>query len=371
VNPKNKCLKIIILLCSTIFISWGNVGHRIINGNSTLSFPEAIDFLLYWKDGLIAHGSDADYRKSSDPSEENKHYIDIDNFPEFIATGRITQDFDSVVAKHGYNFAMQQGILPWAILETIDSLTAAFEYYRWDRAMLLAADLGHYVGDAHVPLHITRNYNGQYSNQIGVHSRYESIMIERYDHEIFYNGNSMAYIQDISDYVFNMIYDNYIYVDSVLIGDRIATTYSGNTESYEYYFKLWELSESFTIDLFKSASSKLASLIYTCWLNAGSPNPTTDIAALNEPIQDFVLCQNYPNPFNSQTNIAFELEKTAEISISIFNLKGQMVDEIFNEIREPGYHTINWDAGNVSAGIYIIKMEAESFIAMKKCLLLK
>lgn len=368
---KQKKLYLVIILCSAIFIGWGSVGHRIMNRNATLSFPAEIEFLLSWADGMADHASDADRRKSSDPSEGNKHYLDIDNFPEFIAAGRIAQDFDSLVAIHGYDFLMQQGILPWAILETVDSLTAAFETYRWDRAMLFAADLGHYVGDAHMPLHLTKNYNGQYTNQTGVHSRYESRMIERYDHEIFYDGDSVAYIQDVSDFVFNMIYQNYIYVDSVLIADSIATALAGGVSSNDYYAKLWELSGSFTIQLFKSTSHKLANLIYTCWIDAGSPNPTTNIYTFNKPIQDFVLHQNYPNPFNSQTIISFELEKQAEISIAIFNVNGQTIKEIFKGMKEPGYHNIDWNAGNVSAGMYIIKMEAANFVGIKKCLILK
>jgi len=341
------------------------------NRNDTLSFPAEIDFLLSWANVLADHASDADSRKGSYPSEQNKHYIDIDNFPEFISTGRIPQDFDSVVTIHGYNFVMEQGILPWTILETIDSLTAAFESYRWDRAMLFAADLGHYIGDAHMPLHITRNYNGQYTNQSGVHSRYESRMIEKYDQQIFYDGDSVAYISDVSDFVFNMIYNNYVYVDSVLIADSVATIFAGSTSSNDYYAKFWELSGSFTIRLFKSTSNKLAALIYSCWINAGSPDPRTNIYDNRQPIKDFVLYQNYPNPFNLQTNISFELKKQAEISIGIFNLNGQMVGEVFDGIEEAGYHSMGWDAGNVSAGIYIIKLEAENFFGIKKCLLLK
>ena len=370
-NMKRKTVSLIVILCSMIFISWGNVGHRIINGKSTLSFPPDMGFLLYWTDGLVQHGSDADYRKSSDPSEENKHYIDIDNFPEFISTGQLPQDFNSLVAIHGYDFMMQQGILPWAIIETADSLTAAFRNYQWDRAMLLAADLGHYVGDAHMPLHITKNYNGQYSNQNGVHSRYESALIDRYYQEIVYNGNSAAYIPDVSNYVFNMIYANYVYVDSVLIADRNATAFAGNSWSDDYYNKFWQLSKSFTIQLFNSASNKLASLICTCWINAGSPNQNTNALNNDKPVHDFVLHQNYPNPFNSQTSISFEVEQPTEISIAIFNLKGQMVAEIFEGMKEPGYYAINWDAGNVSAGTYIIKMEAGGFVGIKKCLVLK
>jgi len=85
----------------------------------------------------------------------------------------------------------------------------------------------------------------------------------------------------------------------------------------------------------------------------------------------FVLFQNYPNPFNSQTNIYFELKKQTKITITIFNVRGQMVTEIFKGISEPGYHAINWNASNVSAGMYLIKMEAGIFIGLKKCMLLK
>ena len=235
----------------------------------------------------------------------------------------------------------------------------------------MAADLGHYVGDAHMPLHITRNYNGQYTNQSGVHSRYESRMIDKYDDQFFYGGDSVAYVTDISDYVFNMIYENYVSVDSVLIADKAAAAYAGSTSSNDYYARYWELSGQFTIRLFASASNKMAELIYTCWVDAGSPDPRNNIYEKQKPINNFVLYQNYPNPFNSQTNIAFELKKQAEISISIYNLNGQMVAEILKGIREPGCYSMNWDAANISAGMYIIKMEAGNIIGMKKCLILK
>ena len=370
-NLKQKKLNILVILCSILFIGWGNVAHQIINRNATLSFPKEMNFLICWANGLAEHGSDADKRKSSDPSEANKHYIDIDNFPEFLETGKISQSLDSMVIIHGHDYVMKQGILPWAIIATFDSLEIAFRNCKWEKAMLLAADLGHYVGDAHMPLHLTRNYDGQFTNQKGVHSRYESRMIEKYSGEFSYKGDSVAYVTDVSDYVFNMIYDNYVYVDSVLIADSTATALTGSKSSNNYYAKLWELSGSFTIQLFSSASKKLAELIYTSWVDAGSPDPRTDIDERQQPINNFVLHQNYPNPFNSQTNIAFELDKQAEISIAIFNVKGQMVTQLFTGEKEAGYHAMNWDAGNVGAGMYIIRMEAGDFIEMKKCALIK
>ncbi len=269
-KPKNNIAQLIILTCSIFFIGWGGLGHSIINFNTILSALPEMDFFEYWADSLANHASDADYRKQIDPDEGPRHYIDIDNYPEFLETGMINQNFDSLVAIHGYNFVMEQGILPWAILRRIDSLQIAFENAEWHNAMLHASDLGHYIADDHMPLHLTRNYNGQYTGQRGIHSRYESNMIGQFSNQIIYEGDTLNYIDNLSDYIFSIIYDNYNYVDSVLLADSIATEFAGNTTSAAYYEKLWELTKSFTIPLFKNASYKLTCLIYTAWVNAGS-----------------------------------------------------------------------------------------------------
>ena len=70
-----------------LFTGWGYVGHHIINYNTILSALPQMEFFTTWADSLAAHASDADERKSWDPDEAPRHYIDIDNYPEFIATG--------------------------------------------------------------------------------------------------------------------------------------------------------------------------------------------------------------------------------------------------------------------------------------------
>jgi len=276
---------VLILFCSSLFIGWGGVGHKIINRNATLSFPQEMSHFQYWGDFLASYSSEADYRKNSNEDEAPKHYIDIDNYPEFVTSGRISSDFDSLVAKYGYSFVLDQGILPWAILATFDSLQVAFEKRHWQKAKLFAADLGHYIGDGHMPLHITRNFNGQFTNQFGIHSRYESGMLQRFSEQIVYEGENAKYVTNISDYIFNFIYFNYSYVDSVLEADEVATRSAGSIENEAYYSKLWGLSNSFTILLLKNASYNLATLMYTAWINAGSPIPDiidTDIYAIQQ-----------------------------------------------------------------------------------------
>ena len=367
---KSKFLLATITICSTLFIGWGNVGHRIINTKTILSVTPSMSFWGSWSDSLAAHGSDADYRRNTDPTEEPKHYIDIDNYPEFISNGYITSNFDSLVLLHGNTFVMDQGILPWAIMNTFDSLQTAFQNNQFHKAMLFAADLGHYIGDMHMPLHITRNYNGQYSGQTGVHSRFESNMINTYNTQIIYSGDSLIYINDVSDFTFNMLYDNYIYVDSVLKADSLAKAFAGNTTSSTYYAKMWELSKGFTTKLFKDASHKLTCLIYTAWVNAGSPVSVEDENTLQSPVT-FNLYQNYPNPFNPSTSIRYAISSNQFVKLKVYDVLGNEVATLVDEYKAAGSYEVKFDAAQLSSGIYFYKLHAGNFVETKKMILLR
>lgn len=308
---KSKILLFLIPI-TFFFLGWGNIGHSIINYNTILTALPEMNFFEYWADSLAAHGSDADYRKSIDPDEGPKHYIDIDNYPEFISTGTIPQNLDSLVAIHGIQFVIDQGILPWAILHSTDSLQAAFEVNDMNKAMLLAADLGHYIADSHMPLHITRNYNGQYTGQYGVHSRYETGLINTFQDQIVYGGDSLQYIENLPSYIFNMIYDNYLYVDSVLAADAAAKAYAGNTNSTAYYNKFWELSKNFTIGLFKRASYRLTCVIYTAWINAEGTVPV-ELTSFTASLSNNKVNLNWTTA-TELNNHGFEIERCLDKS---------------------------------------------------------
>ncbi len=367
---KRKIFVPVIVLLSFIFLGWGHVGHYIISYNTILSALPEMNFFEYWADSLAAHASDADIRKSVDPNEAPKHYIDIDNYPEFLATGTIPQNFDSIVAIHGYSFVIDQGILPWAILWVTDSLQTAFENNDWNKAMLLASDLGHYIADAHMPLHITKNYNGQYTNQNGVHSRYESNLIGDFQGQIQYDGDSLVYIDNLSDYVFNMLYENYQCVDSVLYADSVAHAYAGNTQDTAYYNKFWELTKNFTIGLFKNASYRITCVIYTAWINAGGGVTRITESQINQP-SEFKLFQNYPNPFNPTTNIKWYSAVDGWQTLKVYNGLGKEVTTLINEYETSGDHEINWNAENLTSGVYFYQLKVGSFVETKKMLLIK
>ena len=368
---RTKIILPLLAVTAFLFLGWGQVGHHIINYNTILSALPEMEFFNTWADSLAAHGSDADYRKSWDPDEAPKHYIDIDNYPEFVATGRINQDFDSLVVIHGYSFVMDQGILPWAILNTADSLEAAFESGNMHTAMLIASDLGHYIADGHMPLHITKNYDGQITGQNGIHSRYETHMIGDFQNEIIYTGDSLQYIDNLPDFVFNMLYENYQYVDSVLYADSVAQAFAGNHNSTTYYNKLWDIAKNFTIGLFQKASYRIACVIYTEWINAGgSPTGIAD-SRNNISANDFYLYQNYPNPFNPATRISYSLNNSSYVSLKIYDVLGNEIATLVNGFKHSGIYNVNFNASNLSSGIYYYCIRNGKKQSTRKMILIK
>ncbi len=359
---------ILFFICVTIY-GWGFYGHKIINQKTMYSFPGVMSTFHWLPDSLSKHGSDADYRKSTDPSESPRHYIDIDNYSGFLTNGRIPQSMDSLIAIYGINFVIDNGTLPFVIIATTDSVKKYFIQHNWQMAMLKAADLGHYVADAHNPLHITRNYNGQYTNQTGIHSRYETQMINADTSRLIYSGDTCSYVSNVNEFVFGFIYSNYKYVDSLLKADSISYAIAGNYGS-AYLQQLWNRTGNFTIKMFKNSSNYLARLIYTAWINAGSPLPT-NIANNESEAGKYYLYQNYPNPFNPVTTISFDVPKRMNVNISIYDVTGKLVGNLLNEQKNEGKYSISFDASNFSSGVYFYKLTTENFAAVKKMILTK
>jgi hypothetical protein len=362
----------LILLCMMLS-GWGSKGHKIINQKMAACLPAGMSFLAPdWTNVVTSFASEADYRKSQDVNESPKHYIDIDNYPEFVQTGAISQVYDSVLAEHGLYFVISQGILPWATVTTFDSLKSCFQRLDWNRSALFAADLGHYVGDGHMPLHITKNYNGQLSGQGGVHSRYETSLVGRYEAQIVYPADPAQYIQDVRGYVFSYLYQDYGYVDSVLLADTYATTASGSTSSDAYYQAFWARSGGFTNLMMRNASNALASLIYTAWVQAGSPRMYPNAVA--EPIDPDRprLISVSPNPVTESAVIRFLVpENNMKVEIGVYGSSGKLDDTVISESMSEGYHDVRWTPKNLGSGTYFCVLKSGSHTTTRKFILVR
>jgi len=119
---------------------------------------------------------------------------------------------------------------------------------------------------------------------------------------------------------------------------------------------------------------KDAAKITHCYYLDNIKHPT-NISERVQLASDYSLYPNYPNPFNPTTTITYNLPKPAFTEIRIYNLAGQLVQTLLNEVKPAGQHQIIWDAGDLPSGIYFYQIKVEdhagSGVQTKKCVLLK
>ena len=277
----SRYVKLVTLLFVVLFFlipaeklfAWGETGHRIINRKAVDYFPPEMAAFKAWRDFLGEHASDPDIRRRTDKSEAPRHFIDIDYYKEFLM-GKMIENEDSLISIYGKETVTKVGVLPWATLDTFHNLIKAFKEKNRDKAMILASDLGHYVADGHQPMHTVVNYNGQLTNQKGVHARYESEMVNRYQDELenCFNDCRVSEVKDPLKFIFEYISGSNSVCDVLFDADALATKEAGNTSSDEYYRLMWFRTKYITEVQFNKASQDIAALIYTAWVDAGRPD---------------------------------------------------------------------------------------------------
>jgi len=217
-----------------------------------------------------------------------------------------------------------------------------------------------------MPLHIPKFYNGLFPPaQEGIHGRYESTMIGANISSITYTGEEITEISDVNQYIFNYLYANYIYVDSVYAADTYAKTLGG-TSSAAYKAALWNKTKSFTIPLFKRASHSLAELIYTAWVQAGSPSLLNPTSVETKVLDIEVLEQNTPNPFSVSTKFGFTLTENRKVLVQVHDINGNTVVTLFDDNLVAGEHSGEWAPGNTPSGIYYLVLKSGKNTQVKK-----
>jgi hypothetical protein len=266
-------LFVLLLIVTGLAYPWGDKGHKLIANKAVELLKEKIKNIGLYQDYITEHSVDPDLRKSHDKTEGPKHYIDIDFYKEFL-NGKMIHDKDSLVAIYGDSIVTKIGLLPWATLTTFNNLTKAFKDKNKSKVLLYASDLAHYVADAHQPMHTMVNYNGQFTNQKGVHARYEIDMINKYLDELTIEtkGYEITYVKRPLDYIFSYISDSNSLGEAIMAADKFASSKAGSTSGDEYLRLLWFRTKYLTEIQFDAAYNSLASLIYTAWVDAGKPS---------------------------------------------------------------------------------------------------
>ena len=106
-----------------------------------------------------------------------------------------------------------------------------------------------------------------------------------------------------------------------------------------------------------------------------SPSPKPDAPLIQDQsaiaVTQFGLMQNFPNPFNPRTKINFCLPEETLVSLSVYDITGRQVARLVNKVMKAGIYSIDFNGQYLSSGIYIYKMQAGNFSAIKRMLLIK
>jgi hypothetical protein len=87
--------------------------------------------------------------------------------------------------------------------------------------------------------------------------------------------------------------------------------------------------------------------------------------------KSFFLSQNYPNPFNPVTRIKFDLPKSSNVKLVIYDILGREIVTLLDENKKPGTYEVDWDGSNYASGVYFYKLITDEFVETKKMVLLK
>ena len=192
--------KLIIIFCiaglSSFLISWGTFGHEHINRAAVFALPTPLQSFFYNHiDFITQEATVPDLRKHtlSDKSEGPRHFVDLENFG---AMDSLPATLVEAKGKYEDKFLQQNGILPWYMEDLMEKLTKAFKEKKKTEILFIAADLGHYIGDAHMPLHTSSNYDGQLTNQKGIHALWESRLPELYGKGYNFHSNDAKFIEE-------------------------------------------------------------------------------------------------------------------------------------------------------------------------------
>jgi hypothetical protein len=266
---------------------WGFFAHQRINRLAVFSLPP--EMLVLYKPNieyLVAHATDADKRRYILAEEGPRHYIDIDHYgpPPFVELPRSWQE---AVLRYTADTLNRYGILPWYIGQMVHRLTQAFLQGDADRIMKLSADLGHYTGDAHVPLHACSNHNGQLTGQHGIHGLWESRIPELMADKTFrYWTGKAVYIADVSACTWQIVQESAAAADTVLREEKNLSGRYPSGRKFAYEKRNGKLVRNYATAYTKAYHSILGDMVerrmvaairttanfwYTAWVNAGMP----------------------------------------------------------------------------------------------------
>lgn len=273
----------ILIICGSF---WGFHAHKAINKLAVFTLPsEMIGFYKKNIQFITESSVDPDRRRFVMEEEAPRHYIDLDHFGD-SAVFKMPRYWQDAVDQLSEDTLYAYGILPWHVYRVYFQLRDAFMVGDPDRILKLSAEIGHYIGDAHVPLHTTENYDGQLTGQQGIHAFWESRLPELFSGEYNFFVGRASYLKNPQLEIWNAIQQTHAAVDSVLrMEESLSTEMSGAKYSFETkgkqtmkvysreYATAYHLMLSHMVERQMRASIKMiGDFWFTAWVDAGQPD---------------------------------------------------------------------------------------------------
>ena len=215
----------------------------------------------------------------------DQEMLDVDSLAAFLRRHNIESDFQSAFFRDRMS---EHGVLPWHLQKMQRDLTEAFRRRDSKRILRLCSDMGHYIGDAHVPLHTNSNYNGQKTGQHGIHGFWESRIPELFADENYdYFVGKPEYVERPTLWFWDMVFASNSMVDSVLTIERaLRITFPPDRQSCpdmrlgravlapcrDFSAAYSDALNNMVERRMRAAIHAVSSAWYTAWVDAGQPD---------------------------------------------------------------------------------------------------
>ncbi len=266
---------------------WGFFAHQKINHLAVYTLPAELGvFFKHHIQYVEENAVNPDKRRYAIPEEAARHYIDIDVYGD-SAVFNMPRYWNDAVETYTEDTLQAYGIVPWHLMTMKNYLTKAFREKDIERILRYATDMGHYIGDANVPLHTTENYNGQLTDQYGIHGFWESRLPELFfdNYDLFVGAAD--YISNPQLKAWEAVANAHLALDSVLLFEKqldarfakdkkytFEERGAGMTQTYsrEYASAYHEMLGGQVEKRMKASIKMVGDFWFTCWVDAGQPD---------------------------------------------------------------------------------------------------
>jgi hypothetical protein len=278
----------VLVIVLIVGSGWGFLVHRTIHQLAIYELPEPVRPFFYKNmANLVQNAPRPDQRRNEDSTEATKHFIDFEMYGD-DAAHKMPMDWQKAIKQYSKDSLLKYGYVPYHIIYMQGKLTRAFKMKHKDSILFYAADLGHYIGDAHVPLHTTVNYDGQLTNQKGLHSLWESMIPEiEIGNYHLYSSHQAVYLKDPAAAIWKVVRTSFDMVPEMLAKEKEVSKTFTEERKYRVQIRRGVESKSYTSEFAKAyaaslktsindrllqAADMIADFWYTAWVNAGKPD---------------------------------------------------------------------------------------------------